>query len=178
MRKIAIAVTTGCIVVLGAGVATAFEWPSRKPGQWELVMKSSGPSDMPAMTLQMCIDAATDKDMMQAGLELGRAMCPDQKIAQEDKRIVIASTCEVGGMKIVGRTEVSGDFQSEYKMHTTGDVSGAPAGMPSKTDMEHTARWVGDTCSDGMQPGDLLMPGGIKMNMNKMVEMMKSIGGR
>jgi hypothetical protein len=179
MRKIAVAATAATWAVgLGAAVAVAFEWPARKPGQWELAMKANGAADMPAMTLQMCVDASTDKDMMQAGLELGKAMCPDQKIAQEDKLIVITSTCEVGGMKVAGRTEVSGDFQSGYTMRTTGDVSGGPAGMPGKTDMEHTARWVGETCSDGMKPGDLLMPGGIKMNMAKMVEMMKSVGGR
>lgn len=156
-------------------LAEEFEWPARKPGQWSMEMKAS--ADMPAMTVQMCLDAATDKGMMQAGLGIAKSLCPDQKIAREGDKIVIDSTCEVAGMKMAGRTEITGDFQSEYTMVTKSDLADAPEGMASKSDIEHKARWVGATCSDGMVPGDMLMPGGIKMNVKKMMGMMDALGG-
>lgn len=154
--------------------ADEFQWPSRKPGQWELHMKAG--DSMPEMTMQMCLDAATDKGMMQVGLGMAKSMCPNQTTAREGALIVIDSTCEVGGMKIKSRTEISGDFQSEYTMVVKGDIADAPEGMPNTTAMEHKARWVSATCADGMTPGDIEMPGGIKMNMQKMMGVMNSLG--
>jgi hypothetical protein len=156
-------------------VAEEFEWPSRKAGQWELHMKSS--ADAPEMTMQLCLDASTDKGMMQMGMGLAKSMCPDQKIAREGGKIIIDGSCSIAGMTVKGRTEVSGDFQSEYTMTSTSEMPDAPEGMPKTTEMEHKARWVGETCKNGMQPGDIEMPGGIKMNMKSMMGMMESLGG-
>lgn len=161
----------------GAGqlaVADDFDWPARKPGQWSLEMKAS--KDTPAMTVQLCLDAATDKGMMQTGMGIGKSLCPNQKIAREGDKIVIESKCDLGGMKVDGRTEITGDFQSNYTMTTKADVTDAPEGMDAKTDVEHKATWVSGTCGDGMVPGDMLMPGGIKMNMKQMMGMMESLG--
>lgn len=154
--------------------AEEFVWPDRKPGQWELQMKAS--KDTPAMTVQLCLDAETDKGMMQMGMGMAKSLCPDHKIAREGDKIVIDSTCEVAGMKVGGRTEISGDFQSEYTMVTKADVSDAPEGMNAKTDVEHKAKWVSAACTGGMVPGDMLMPGGIKLNMKQMMGMMESLG--
>lgn len=154
--------------------AEEFAWPARKPGQWELEMKGS--KSMPEMIVQLCLDAATDKDMMQMGMGMAKSMCPGQSIGREGDKIVIQSTCEIAGMKVAGRTEISGDFQSEYTMVTKADVTGAPAGGDGKTDVEHKAHWKSETCGDGMVPGDMLMPGGIKMNIKQMMGMMESLG--
>lgn len=158
-----------------AASAEDFEWPARKPGQWEVHMKAS--KDMPEITVQMCLDAATDKGMMQMGMGLAKSMCPEQKIAREGDKIIIDSTCSVAGVKMQSRTEISGDFNSEYTMVSKGDIADAPEGMAGKTDVEQRARWVSAACSDGMQPGDMEMPGGIKMNIQKMMGMMESLGG-
>lgn len=157
-----------------AALAEEFDWPSRKPGQWELEMKAS--KDMPAMTVQLCLDAATDKGMMEMGTGMAKSMCPGHKITREGEKIVIDSTCQVAGMTVSGRTEISGDFQSEYTMTTKAKMSGAPAGVDADTNVEHKARWKSETCGDGMVPGDMLMPGGIKMNMKQMMGMMDSLG--
>ena len=44
-----------------------------------------------------------------------------------------------------------------------------PAG-PTK--MTQTATWVGVDCTDGLKPGDMLMPGGMKANVTDMMKMM------
>jgi hypothetical protein len=155
-------------------VAEEFEWPARKPGQWELDMKAS--SDLPAMSMKLCLDAATDKDMMRIGMGAAKSLCPDQKIQRDGDKIVIDGTCEVAGMKVSGRTEITGDFQSEYTMVMKSDISDAPEGVPQQNNLEHRARWVSATCSDGMVPGDMIMPGGIKMNLKSMQGMMDMLG--
>jgi len=167
------AVLTGAIAWPAS--AEEFEWPSRKAGQWELHMKAS--ADSPEMTMQLCLDPSTDKGMMQMGMGLAKSMCPDQKITHEGGKIVIDGSCSVAGMTVKGRTEVTGDFQSEYTMTSTSEMPDAPEGMPKATQLEHKARWVAATCKDGMQPGDIEMPGGIKMNMKSMMGLMESLGG-
>lgn len=162
----------------GSALAEDFDWPARKPGQWDLVIESAGRASLPAMSMQMCLDAASDKGMMEAGMAMSKSLCPQQTIVKEGETIVVTSTCEVGGIKVAGRTEVSGDFQSEYTMTVKTDVSGGPADVTGATEMVHKAHWVSADCKDGMEPGDLLMPGGIKMNMMKMIGMMEKLGIR
>lgn len=175
--KTKMALLLAAAATLGATQAAAdeFEWPSRKAGQWELHVKTG--ADVPEMTMQLCIDEATDKGMMQMGMGLAKSMCPDQKITREGGKIVIDGTCSVAGMTVKGRTEVTGDFQSEYTMTVASEMADAPEGMPKSTQMEHKARWVGAACKNGMSPGDIEMPGGIKMNMKSMMGMMESLGG-
>lgn len=178
MRLILICATAAGLAAM-ATAACAFDWPARKPGQWDIQMSTSqGETGLPPMSIKMCLDAATDKEMMEAGTALGKSMCPDQTVVKDGETIVISSTCEMAGMKVASRTEIAGDFQSNYTLKVTGEVTGAPAGMSGATNMEQKARWTSDTCSDGMQPGDMLMPGGIKVNVKQMSDMMKSLGGQ
>lgn len=156
-------------------MAEEFEWPSRKAGQWELHLKSS--DEAPEMTMQLCLDASTDKGMMQMGMGLAKSMCPDQKISKSGDAIVIEGSCSVAGSAVKGRTEITGDFQSEYTMTSTSEMPDAPEGMSKTTHLVHKARWIGAACKDGMQPGDIEMPSGIKMNMKSMLGMMESLGG-
>lgn len=162
------------LVLSVPALAEDFEWPARKPGQWDLDVKAGG--DQPGMSMKVCLDAETDKAMMQMGTGVAKSICPGQKVVREGDKIVIDGTCEIGGIKVAGRTEITGDFQSEYTMIMKSDISDAPEGMAKENVIEHKARWVGATCSDGMVPGDMLMPGGIKVNLKSMKGMMDMLG--
>ena len=39
---------------------------------------------------------------------------------------------------------------------------------PQPTLMVHTARWAGAACTGGMKPGDMTMPGGVKLNVKQL----------
>lgn len=43
-------------------------------------------------------------------------------------------------------------------------ISGGPAGMPHDANMTPEAKWLG-ACAADQKRGDIVMPGGIKMNI-------------
>jgi hypothetical protein len=163
---------------IGFPIAPAFaqnaELPARKSGQWEIKMIPDTPGAAPEMSIEACVDAASDQEMMRAGLSMAEGMCSHQEIRQEGATYVIDSTCNIGPMKTESHIVISGDFQSAYKVNVTTVTTGAMAPMAGTNEMVQEARWVGPQCTDGMVPGDMLMPGGRKVNVN---EMMKTMGG-
>ena len=65
------------------------------------------------------------------------------------------------------RAEISGDFNSAYTVKSTSQTDRAPAGMPRDTTTTIEAKWLG-ACKPDQKPGDIVMPGGIKMNIKDM----------
>ena len=148
--------------------AAEFDFPPRKPGQWQIEMT---PDTGPAMTMDICLDEATDKEMMQAGMSISDGMCSDVDVSQAGGTITINATCTMGAMKTTSHTVMTGDFQSAYSATITSTMEGGPPGMPANTTIEQTATWLGE-CSGGLGPGDMLMPGGTKMNVRQMLNTM------
>jgi hypothetical protein len=170
--------TLSAIAVLAAlalpAAAQEIDFPERKAGQWEIKMIPEVAGAMPEQTIKACIDAASDKQMMQAGFSMSKSMCSRQEITRDGSDYVIDSTCQVGTMSTTSHIVVSGDFQSAYTVKMTSEITGSPMPMAGAGNMTQEARWVSADCTDGMAPGDMLMPGGMKVNVN---EMMKMFGG-
>lgn len=161
-----------CGAALAAGTV---ELPSRKSGHWEIRMSTDMPAGVPETVVDLCVDAATDRQMMEQGLSLTSEMCPQREMKREGDRIVIDAVCNIGPVKTTSRTVISGDFQSAYTMKITGDIGGLPAGAggnagEQKTSMTQHARWMSASCPDGLKPGDIKMPGGIRINMKDMMD--------
>lgn len=165
--------------VLAAAIAPSWaeqvEFPSRKSGYWEIRMVQDAASGMPEMAVHACIDAASDKAMMAAGLSMTKDMCPKMDMKRDGGTIVIESECKVAGMTSTTKTVMTGDFQTSYKVDITGTVNGMPAiaggtKTPEKMAMTQNAKWLSDKCPDGVKAGDMKMPGGITVNVNKMLE--------
>lgn len=72
----------------------------------------------------------------------------------------------MGAMKTKSHVVITGDFQSSYSMQITSDMEGGPPKLPKHSVITQNATWAGE-CADGMQPGDMLMPGGMKVNALK-----------
>jgi hypothetical protein len=176
--RFAIYRSVAAIAVLAASAAAAtaqdIEFPERKAGQWEIKMVPETPGAMPETTVQACLDAESDKQMMQAGFSMSKSMCSRQEITREGDDYIIDSTCQIGPMSTTSHIVMSGDFQSAYTVKMTSEVTGAPMAVPGAGNMTQEARWISAECTDGMAPGDMLMPGGMKINVN---EMMKMMGG-
>ena len=64
-------------------------------------------------------------------------------------------------------TEISGDFNSAYTVKVSSHHSGGPAAVPLDNDMTMNATWIGP-CKAGQKAGDIIMPGGLKMNIKDM----------
>jgi hypothetical protein len=124
---------------------------------------------LPEMNIAMCLDEKTDAAMMSAGLAIAKDMCPEQSMRRDGDNLVIDSVCTFAGKKTTSHIVISGDMSSAYTVHIQGDVEGAPR----KTDMKQDVRWAGATC-DGLKPGEMMMPGGMKIDA---IRIMGGMGG-
>jgi hypothetical protein len=150
-----------------AAAAQLPDLPPRRPGQWELRMVTEKPPGGPTIEAQMCIDRATDRDLMDFGLRMSKDSCKRYEVRRVGADWVIDSDCVFGPIKSVTKTTISGDFQSNLSVRIEGTTEGMPGKHkgPQPTLMMQTGRWLGEKCAKGMKPGDVGMPGGLKFNV-------------
>jgi hypothetical protein len=73
---------------------------------------------------------------------------------------------------LTSHSEVTGDFNSAYTVVTT---SHSDKGLTNLRDLTTRieGKWLGD-CKPGQKPGDVIMPGGFKLNL-KDAEKLKAL---
>jgi hypothetical protein len=152
--------------LLTAPEARAVDMPVRKAGLWELKMLNSS-SPLPEMTMQHCTDETTDKAMTDAASPMAKEVCSKQDLQKTATGYVTDSVCKVGGMSITSHSETTGDFNSAYTVKSTSHSEGGPSGAPRETTTTIQAKWLG-ACKPDQKPGDIVMPGGFKMNVKDM----------
>jgi hypothetical protein len=149
-----------------ANNARAIELPVRKAGLWEMKVLHTG-SPVPDMTMQHCTDETTDKEMSTSFSPMAKDMCSKQDIQKTATGYVSDSVCGIAGMSIKSHAEIIGDFNSAYTVKSTSHSEGGPAGMARDSATTIEAKWLG-ACKPDQKPGDILMPGGMKMNIKDM----------
>ncbi|MFC0242058.1 DUF3617 domain-containing protein [Rhodopseudomonas telluris] len=149
-----------------ATAAHAIDLPTRKPGLWELKMQRAG-SAGEDLTMQHCTDESTDKKMTSAVQPMATEACSKQDIQKTATGYVNDTVCNVAGMTTKSHAEISGDFNSAYTVKVTSQNENPLPGVPKSSNMTLDAKWLG-ACKDGQKPGDIVMPGGIKMNIADM----------
>jgi hypothetical protein len=154
------------LALLSANEAGAVDLPVRKAGLWEMKVVRSG-SPVPDMTMQHCTDESTDKEMSAAASPMGKDLCSKQDIQKTATGYVSDSVCGVAGMSITSHAEISGDFNSAYTVKSTSHSEGGPTGKPRDTTTTIEAKWLG-ACKADQKAGDIMMPGGMKMNIKDM----------
>jgi hypothetical protein len=141
------------------------ETPKRKPGLWKQTIFVE---DLNAMqTASLCLDAGTDAQVSwwaQQGVRGGCAKNDVQR--QPDGSWKFSSVCQMaGGIKMTTEGTAVGDFQSKYQVKAETTTSGAPmAQMNGTRSITIDASWQGP-CPAGMQPGDMELPDGRRVNM-------------
>ena len=158
--------------LLPAPAARAVELPARKAGLWEMKVVRTG-SPMPEMTMQHCTDAATDKEMGATFGPQTKDICSKQDIQKTATGYVSDSVCAIAGMSITSHAEINGDFNSAYTVKSTSHSERGPADAPRDSTTTVEAKWLG-ACKPDQKPGDIVMPGGMKMNV-KELERMKGL---
>ena len=159
----------GALVVLAllpANDAAAVELPVRKPGLWAMKVQRVG-SPVPDMTMQHCTDETTDKMMSDTVSPMGKETCSKQDIQKTATGYVSDSVCGVAGMSITSHAEITGDFNSGYTVKSTSHSERGPAGVPRDSTTTIEAKWLG-ACKPDQKAGDIMMPGGMKMNVKDM----------
>jgi len=148
--------------------AVSDELPQRKAGLWEIKMMMGG-RELPFRNIQQCTDAETDASM---SANLGGVMgsdCAKPRISNSGGTITVDSTCKIGAGTTSTRAVITGDFNSAYTIAVTPmpAAGAATAGSGTQPPMTMQAKWIGP-CLEGQRPGDIIMPGGIKLNIRSL----------
>lgn len=148
------------LLVVSAACA-APDVPRRKSGLWETSITTAG---VPAgVVSQMCIDEKSD-DLAQSLAAQGTQACSKNEVRRDGNRVVTESVCRTGATTTTTRGVFTGDFASAYAGELTSSFDPPMGGIrDGKTLIK--ARWTGP-CKADMRPGDVIMPGGMKFNVN------------
>jgi len=153
--------------------AAPIELPARRAGYWEIRVVHGASAGASEMLLHACMDAATDKAMMEAGTSAMQSLCSRREMTRDGDAYVWDAECTMGPLKTTSHVVIFGDFQGKYTMKMTSSVSGLPAaGSKGSTEtvMTQNAKWLAATCPEGVKPGDMQMPGGITINASDMIK--------
>lgn len=174
-RQLALLGSAVCLV-LSTGAASAVDLPIRKAGLWEMKMVRTG-GQIPEVTMQHCTDETTDKEMNNFASPMAQQVCSKQDIQKTATGYATDSVCNFGGINTTSHADITGDFNSAYTVKTMSRVTGGAAGTGVKdTAMTIEAKWLG-ACKPGQKPGDIVMPGGMKMNIKDMGKLKNLIPG-
>ncbi|MDA7418864.1 hypothetical protein PGB34_21040 [Xenophilus arseniciresistens] len=146
-------------------------FPPRKPGLWEMQMGQVEGAKGP-MVVMHCVDAATDKLMQDFGNQqpkMNRKACKEETRNEAGKMMVHRETCQEGATKVNTHVVISGNFDSHYSVQSTTTYEPPRPGRATQ-DMRMEATWKGP-CTAGQKPGDMVMPGGMKMNVIELMKM-------
>ena len=154
----------GLLAVVPASGARADDLPIRKPGLWEMKVMRTG-SPMPDMTMQQCTDESTDKEMSTTFAPMSKEICSKKDIQKTATGFVSDSVCGLAGVSISSHSEIVGDFNSAYTVKTVSHTDNGPAAVKGNHETTIEAKWLG-ACKADQKPGDIVMPGGLKVNLH------------
>ncbi|WP_213773242.1 DUF3617 family protein [Bradyrhizobium sp. dw_78] len=152
-----------CLLLPAFG-ARADELPLRKAGLWEMKMARAN-SSSPETTIQQCTDEASDRELFTTFSPMSKEVCSRKDIQKTATGYVSDSVCGAAGVSITSHAEITGDFSSAYTVKSTSNAQGGPAAMQGDHAMTIEAKWLG-ACKPDQKPGDIVMPGGLKMNIH------------
>jgi Protein of unknown function (DUF3617) len=137
--------------------ASSADAPARKPGLWEVKTTIEGQGR--PVTVQQCIDAATDQMLQSSAGPFAAPLCTGRDVTKSDAGMTIDTHCNFNGKTANAHAVVSGSFDSAYTMTVT-----AEGGVLPPVKMTIDGKWL-SACAAGQQPGDVIMSNGVKVNI-------------
>ncbi len=143
--------------LLAPAAAGAADAPLRKSGLWEIRTETGAGGPMPGpVTMQMCIDQRQD-DLL-AGMDSDvRRRCSKMDMTRAGDKVTIDSVCEMNGYTITGRTVITGNLTTDYRMENTSRFAPPMNGMQTMSSTM-TGKWIGP-CKPGQQHGTVTVSG-------------------
>ena len=144
----------------------ATDFPTLKSGQWEMTTTSSSAPANTRKTM-VCLDASTQKQMLDMSQGMQKEMCTKMTVRRDGAKYITDAECRLGDsvVRSHGVMTMLSDTAYRTEASATFDPPISKDLKESKTTVE--GKYVG-ACRDGMQPGDMLMPNGQKINLNKL----------
>lgn len=164
-----IAVAGALLIWLGGmPAAGAAELPMRKPGLWDIKIKLTGGAAPTAM-MKHCTDEAIDRQMSTMFNPLAPPPCGKSEVQKHDNRYTVDTVCRTDNKTVTLHSDVSGDFNASYTVVTETKTQDEPDSEPAVSNMTLEAKYVG-ACKADQKPGDVLMAGGMKVNIKDMAK--------
>jgi hypothetical protein len=116
--------------------------------------------------MRHCTDESTDRQMSTMFNPLAPPPCTKGDVQKRDDRFTIDSSCKVDNKTVSLHSDVTGDFNTSYSVVTETRTQ-EPDSEPSVSSMTLEGRYVG-SCKWGQKPGDVVMAGGLKVNVKDM----------
>jgi hypothetical protein len=156
------------LAIATPALADTVQLPLRKAGLWDIKMEHEG-TKLPDMTIQQCTNEAIDREFTSEFAPAAKQNCSKTDIQKTATGYVSESVCTAGGATVTSHAETSGDFSSAYTVKVTSHSEGGRLGTHDSK-ITISAKWAG-ACKDGQKPGDVVMPGGFKMNVRDLERM-------
>jgi hypothetical protein len=146
-------------ILLVPGVFAA-DAPMRKSGLWDIRTETTtGGQKMPGpMTMQMCIEQS--KDDMTADPKDRQDMrkrCSKMDMKRTGNTMTVDSVCTMDGHTATGRTVITGNLATDYRMENTTRFDPPMQGMRTMSSTM-TGKWLGP-CKPGQKHGSMTMSG-------------------
>lgn len=143
--------------------------PMRKAGLWDMKMRMTG-GGVPTMSMQQCTDAATDRDLRALYSPLAKEICTRREVVKTATGYTVNRICKRGDDAIATTIDITGDFNTGYQAHLVSRTQDQSPDDPPSSDLTMTAKYLG-ACKSGQHPGDVVMMGGMKMNIKDIAKM-------
>lgn len=137
--------------------------PQRRPGLWEQRVSTEGM----VQVSRICIDEALEKRIGWWGQQATADACEKNQVTRRaDGGWQFSSVCDMGtGGKTTTSGVATGDFNSRYLVEAESSTVGAEAPqMNGVRKMIIESAWQGP-CPEGFEPGDMELPGGMRINL-------------
>ncbi|MEP7182079.1 MAG: DUF3617 family protein [Betaproteobacteria bacterium] len=165
-RVLAAALAIAALASAAPLPAAAADYPTLRNGQWELTTTNSISGGAPRK-MTLCLDASTQKAMLDMSVGMQKELCNRSDMRREGSRYITDAECKLGEsvIKSHGVMAMTGDTAYRFESSATYDPPLMKDVRESKSVIE--GRHTG-ACRDGLQPGDMVTPGGRTINLNQL----------
>lgn len=169
MARVLIGALSATVALLAMTAVSAAEdgaggLPLRKSGKWEMktVMDEGfGPREQ---VLTMCVDAAMERNTAAASDQSHKKSCEKYEVKKSDGTTTVEAVCVFEGRNVESTTEMSGDFENDFKVTIKSRTSGSERGQSIVVNrtITQTGRYLGTSCGD-LQAGEAMGSDGHKI---------------
>ena len=151
--------------------------PVRKAGLWEQVITRDGKPGRFGV-LKVCLDADADHKLGVFGRHFAKSDCQKSVTKDATGLYHFTSSCALpngGSVKSMGTA--SGDFDSNYSVHSEVNVTGAPLEPVNGMHVVDLTGTYKGPCPSGMRPGDVNLGSGLTVNIDRLQQLAGVLGG-
>ncbi len=154
--------------------AEELDLPMRKAGLWDMKMRMTG-GGAPTMSMQQCTDAATDKDLRTIYSPLAKETCDKRTVQKTTAGYTVDRICKRGDDTVTTHIDITGNYDSAYQAHLVSRTQDQSPDDPPASDLTLDAKYLGP-CKSGQMPGDIIMMGGMKINLKDVLKLRQQQG--